>query len=72
MFKPVFTTDNIIATDNNMGQSDPCVSFLLRQATQKVALIFRVNLKAYSLMSNRGRSQNFQNLKFLHIFVALL
>ena len=30
------------------------------------------NLKAYSLMSNRGRSQNFQNLNFLHIFVALL
>ena len=23
-------------------------------------------------MSNRGRSQNFQNLNFLHIFVALL
>ena len=29
-------------------------------------------LKAYSLMLNRGRSQNFQNLIFLHIFVALL
>ena len=29
-------------------------------------------LKAYSLMLNRGRSQNFQNLNFLHIFVALL
>ena len=28
-------------------------------------------LKAYSLMSNRGRSQNFQNLNFLHISVAL-
>ena len=23
------------------------------------------------MMSNRGRSQNFQNLNFLHIFVAL-
>ena len=30
------------------------------------------NLKVYSLMSNRGRSQNCQNLNFLHIFVALL
>ena len=30
------------------------------------------NLKAYSLMLNRGRSQNFQILIFLHIFVALL
>ena len=29
-------------------------------------------LKAYSLMWNRGRSQNFQNLIFLYIFVALL
>ena len=28
-------------------------------------------LKACSLMSNRGRSQNFQNLNFLHISVAL-
>ena len=31
-----------------------------------------LRLKAYSLMSNRGHSQNFQNLNFLHIFVALL
>ena len=29
------------------------------------------NLKAYSLMLNRGHSENFQNLNFLHIFVAL-
>ena len=29
-------------------------------------------LKAYSLMLNRGRSENFHNLNFLHIFVALL
>ena len=29
-------------------------------------------LKAYSLILNRGRSQNFQNLIFLHISVALL
>ena len=29
-------------------------------------------LKAYSLMLNRGRSQYFQNLNFLHISVALL
>ena len=29
-------------------------------------------LKAYSLMSNRGRSENFQNFNFLQIFVALL
>ena len=29
-------------------------------------------LKAYSLMLNRGRSQNFQNLIFLYISVALL
>ena len=29
-------------------------------------------LKAYSLMLNRGHSQNFQNLNFLHISVALL
>ena len=28
-------------------------------------------LKVYSLMSNRGPSQNFQNLNFLHISVAL-
>ena len=31
-----------------------------------------ITLKAYSLMLNRGRSQNFQILIFLHIFVALL
>ena len=30
------------------------------------------HLKAYSLMLNRGRSQNVQNLIFLHIFVAHL
>ena len=30
------------------------------------------SLKAYSLMLNRGRSQNFQKFEFLHIFVALL
>ena len=29
-------------------------------------------LKSHSLMLNRGHSQNFQNLFFLHIFVALL
>ena len=29
-------------------------------------------VKAYSLVSNRGRSQNCQNLNFLHIFVARL
>ena len=29
-------------------------------------------LKAYSLVSNRGHSQNFQNMNFLHISVALL
>ena len=29
-------------------------------------------LEAYSLMLNRGGSQNFPNLNFLHIFVALL
>ena len=29
-------------------------------------------LKAYSLISYRGRSQNFQNLNFLHLFVAFL
>ena len=29
-------------------------------------------VKAYSLVSNRGRSQNIQNLNFLHISVTLL
>ena len=29
-------------------------------------------LKAYSLISYRGRSQKFQNLNFLHLFVAFL
>ena len=29
-------------------------------------------LKAYSLMSNRGRSKHFQNLNFVHISVGLL
>ena len=29
-------------------------------------------LKSYSLMLNRGCSQNCQNLNFLHIFVAFL
>ena len=33
---------------------------------------FMCTLQAYSLISNRGRSQNFQNLNFLHVFVALL
>ena len=31
-----------------------------------------VYLKAYSLMLNKGCSQNIQNWNFLHIFVALL
>ena len=31
-----------------------------------------VVLKAYSLISYRGRSQKFQNLNFLHLFVAFL
>ena len=31
-----------------------------------------IYLKAYSLMLNRGRYQNFQNLNFLYISVALL
>ena len=39
---------------------------------EKVCSLPITSLKAYSLMSNRGRSQNFQNLNFLHIFVALL
>ena len=30
------------------------------------------SLKAYSLISYRGRSQKFQNLNFLHLFVAFL
>ena len=29
-------------------------------------------LKAYSQISYRGRSQKFYNVKFLHLFVALL
>ena len=29
-------------------------------------------LKAYSLILNRGRSQKFQNLNFWHLFVAYL
>ena len=33
--------------------------------------ILHIFLKVYSLMSNWGRSQNFQTLNFLHIFVAL-
>ena len=33
---------------------------------------FKTSLKAYLLMLNRGRSQNCQNLNFLHISVALL
>ena len=32
---------------------------------------FFLTLKAYSLMSNRGRSQNFQNLNFLHICIYI-
>ena len=35
-------------------------------------LIFVQSLKAYSLISYRGRSQKFQNLNFLHLFVAFL
>ena len=35
-------------------------------------LIFMFLLKAYSLISYRGRSQKFQNLNFLHLFVAFL
>ena len=31
-----------------------------------------IDLKAYSLRSNRGHSQNFQKFEFLHIFLALL
>ena len=37
-----------------------------------MVILIRENLKAYSLMLNRGRSQNFQNLIFLYFFVALL
>ena len=38
----------------------------------KKGLNVKFQLKAYTLMSNRGRSQNFKNLNFLHIFLALL
>ena len=35
-------------------------------------LAVHIDLKAYSQFSYRGRSQKFQNLKFLHLLVALL
>ena len=35
-------------------------------------LFIIIILKAYSLISYRGRSQKFQNLNFLHLFVAFL
>ena len=31
-----------------------------------------MHLKAYSLISYRGHSENFQNLSFLHLRIALL
>ena len=34
--------------------------------------LFTFMLKAYSLISYRERSQKFQNLNFLHLFVAFL
>ena len=40
--------------------------------THMTCMTYACTLKAYSLMLNRGRSQNFLNLIFLHIFVALL
>ena len=39
---------------------------------KKIEFVSIPKLKAYSLMLNRGRSQNFQNLIFLHIFLAFL
>ena len=38
----------------------------------QLPISYCVSLKAYSLMPNRGRSQNCQNLYFLHIFIAPL
>ena len=34
--------------------------------------IIKFHLKAYSLISYRGRSQKIQTLNFLHLFVAFL
>ena len=58
-------------------------SYLLKERPQTLVIVmlqtvalhsqwkpfYEVDLKAYSLMSKRGRSQNFQTLPFLHIFV---
>ena len=55
-----------------------CCCFILCLLDRRVWLTLthpqatKGELKAYSLMLNRGCSQNFQNLIFLHIFVAFL
>ena len=42
-------------------------NFMIVNAKEKMAM-----LKAYSQISNRGRSQKIQHLNFLHIFVTFL
>ena len=59
--KPNQTKQNKTNKQKNTGPA------VLELFIQKHAI-----LKAYSLMLNRGRCQNFQNLFFLYISVALL
>ena len=48
------------------------ILFLKQGQTRTIGGPITLTLKAYSLMLNRGRSQNFENLNFLNISVALL
>ena len=51
-----------------MNGEEPILALAWEQTVASIS----DKLKAYSLMSNRGRFQNFENLIFFHISVALL
>ena len=62
----------------NLRKQQYCFDYLFGEICDlgykyhSVVFIFHGNLKAYSLINNRGRSQTCQNLNFLYISVALL
>ena len=43
---------------------------LLHKCSTWPSQVENIHLKAYSQISDRGRSQNCQNLNFLHMFIA--
>ena len=66
----IFLTSNNILVESKICYTK---SHFSKEKKEKIQLMYvSHSLKAYSLISNRGCSQNFQNLNFLHLFIAFL